>query len=494
VAALEELVAGAPAGERLPSVRELMARHGAGPWTVQRAIASLSARGLVEARPGRGTFVAARAAVRSPDPSWQAVPLGARTIDADALETLLRPAPPDAFVLSSGYLPLDLQPASALGAALARAARRPGAWDRVPLAGIAGLRAYFAAAAGASPGDVLICPGGQAALAACFRGLAAPGAPVIFETPTYLGALTVARASGLVPVPVPADADGVRPDLLADALAASGARLVYLQPVFANPHGATLAAARRAEVLEAARAAGAFIIEDDAFRDIALGGETPRAGGAAGGGAVAAGEAARAGGGAVAGREVPRAAGGGGEAARSRATARLGAAVVPPPLFADDPDGHVVHVRSLTKPSAPGLRIAALIARGPAGARLRAARLVEDLYVAGPVQEAALELVGTPAWRAHLKRLRTELRVRRDALAAAMDWRGSLPQGGFNLWLPIEGDDRDLAQRAAAAGVVISPGRPFFAAEPTGSFIRLTYASEPPDRLAQAAERLRELL
>ncbi|MDA0161460.1 PLP-dependent aminotransferase family protein [Solirubrobacter ginsenosidimutans] len=435
-----EVAAGSP-GDRLSSVRELMARHQAGPATVQRAIAALVARGVVEARPGRGTFVAPRVAPAAADTSWQTVALGARAIDADALETLLRPPAEDAFVLSSGYLPADLQPTAALGAALARAARRPGAWDRVPPEGIAPLRAYFAAEVGAAPGEVLICPGGQAGLAACLRGLAAPGAPVVVEAPTYLGALAAARAQGLVPVPVPADERGIRPDLLADALERSGARLVYLQPVFANPHGATLDNARRAAVLEVVRAAGAFLIEDDAFRELAI-------------------------------------------------------ATAPPPLFGEDPDGHVVHVRSLTKPAAPGLRISAVIARGPALARLRAARIVEDLYVPGPMQEAALELVGTPAWRAHLRRLRRVLRERRDALATAWGQPVRLPQGGMNLWVALEPgiDDRDVAQRAAAAGVIVSPGRPFFAGEPPGPFLRLTYASEPPDRLATAVERLRPLL
>lgn len=445
-ATLEAEVAVSAPGERLPSVRELMARHRAGPATVQRAIADLAARGLVEARPGRGTFVAARSEPRVPDPSWQAVPLGARSIDADALARLLRPPSPDALVLSSGYLPADLQPTALLGGALARAARRPGAWDRVPLEGISGLRAYFAAEAGAAPGDVLVTPGGQAALAACFRGLAAPGAAVIVESPSYLGALVAARAQGLRPVPVPADAHGIRPDLLADALATSGARVVYLQPVFANPHGATLAPGRRAEVLEAVRAAGAFIVEDDAFRDLALG----------------------------------------------PARGRRGAAVVPPPLFADDQDGHVVRIRSLTKASAPGLRIAAVIARGPAAARLRAARIVEDLFVTGPLQEAALEIVGAPAWRAHLRRLRTVLAERRDALVAAVPVPVVVPEGGMNLWVPLPPgtDDVDLAQRAAAAGVLVQPGRPFFAAEPPGPFLRLTFAAEPPERLAEGARRL----
>ena len=106
-----------------------MARHRVGPATVQRAIGELAARGLVDARPGRGTFVAPRAAPRAPDTSWQAVPLGARSIDADALETLQHVPPPGTLVLSSGYLPADLQPTAALGAALARAgaaARRVG--------------------------------------------------------------------------------------------------------------------------------------------------------------------------------------------------------------------------------------------------------------------------------------------------------------------------------------------------------------------------------
>lgn len=435
-------MAASPPGARLPSVRELMARHRAGPATVQRVIATLAARGLVEARPGRGTFVAARPEPVAPDPSWQSVPLGARSIDADALVTLLRPPAADALVLSSGYLPADLQPTALLGAALARAARRPGAWDRVPLEGLSGLRAYFAAEAGATAGDVLITPGGQAALAACFRGLAAPGAAIVVESPTYLGALVTARAQGLHPIPVPADAHGIRPELLADALATSGARVVYLQPLFANPHGASLARERRAQVLDAVGAAGAFIVEDDAVRDLALGPPPP------------------------------------------------------PPLFADDPDGHVVHIRSLTKASAPGLRIAAVTARGPAAARLRAARIVEDLFVTGPLQEAALEVVGAPAWRAHLRKLRKVLTERRNALVAALPGPVNVPDGGINLWMPLppDTDEQHLVQRLGAANVIVSPGRPFFAAEPPGPFLRLTYAAEPPDRLAEGARRVSEAL
>ena len=81
--ALSKICAGSLAvaepGARLPSVRELTARHQASPVTVAEAVRQLVAEGLIEARPGRGTFVAARAATsrRAPDLSWQTVALGA---------------------------------------------------------------------------------------------------------------------------------------------------------------------------------------------------------------------------------------------------------------------------------------------------------------------------------------------------------------------------------------------------------------------------------
>lgn len=452
-AALEAEAAARRPGERLPSVRELMAAHGVGPGTVQRAVAALAARGVLEARPGQGTFVAEAApvpapAAAAPDLAWQSVALGPRPEGSEALEDFIRPfdpVAPEVLVLSTGYLPADLQPLGALTQALGRAARRPGAWDRVPPAGIAPLRAWFAAQAGGGveTGDVTICSGGQAALTACFRGLAAPGAPVLFESPTYIGALVAARAAGLDPVPVPTDAGGLRPDLLADALERTRARLVYAQPTFANPTGTTLAAGRRAEILEAVRAAGAFLIEDDPFRALAIDGEPP------------------------------------------------------PPLAAADQHGHVVGIHSLTKASSPGLRIAGLSARGPAGVRLRQSRVIDDLFVAGPLQEAAIELVGAPAWRRHLRRLGAALRERRDALAGAVDehlgpGRHVLPRGGVHLWVALDPheDDAALVARAARAGVVVSSGRRYFPAEAPGPHLRLTYGGAPPARLAEGVRLL----
>ncbi|RGC69333.1 putative HTH-type transcriptional regulator YdcR [Micromonospora sp. MW-13] len=434
-------------GARLPSVRELTARHQASPVTVTEAIRQLVAQGLIEARSGRGTFVAARPDERrAPDLSWQTVALGPRPAGEEEMQALLALPPAGAIALSGGYLDADLQPAAALGAALTRAARQPAAWQRGPVEGREDLRAWFARESGGGlrAEDMVICPGGQAALSSALRGLTAPGDTVLVESPTYLGALAAARAAGLRVVPVPADADGVLPDQLAAAFARTGARLFYCQPLHANPHGATLAGHRRAEVVGVVRHSGAFLIEDDYARDLTIDGEAP------------------------------------------------------PPLAADDPDGHVVYLRSLTKSAAPGLRVAAIGGRGPAGARLRAARLLDDFFVAGPLQQATLEFVTAPAWARHRRALRTALRTRREALLTALRRQlpelvpPAVPRGGLHLWsrLPDGTDDVALAAAAAAEGVIVFPGRPWHAAEPPAPHLRLTYAAAPAELMDEAVDRL----
>ncbi|MFI6078715.1 PLP-dependent aminotransferase family protein [Actinoplanes sp. NPDC051343] len=237
------------------------------------------------------------------------------------------------IAFNGGYLHPSLQPDRALGSALGRAARRPGAWERPPLEGVTTLRSWFArqAGEGLTAANALITAGGQAALNTALHALVAPGAPLLVESPTYPGALAAARASGIRPIPVPTDDDGVRADLLEEAFAATNARAFYCQPLFHNPTGAVLAAERRRQIMEISHNAGAFIIEDDYARHLGHGGP------------------------------------------------------VAAPLIADDPFGVVVHINSLTKPNSPSLRVAALIARGPVMERLRAIQVVTSFFVSRPL-------------------------------------------------------------------------------------------------------------
>jgi DNA-binding transcriptional MocR family regulator len=448
--------------EKLPSSRELVTRYQVSPVTVSRAIATLAAEGLVVSRPGAGVFrsTARRAVPAARDTSWQEVTLSAdpgaapeRAVDAGGVMATLAYAEPGVIDLNSGYLHPTLQPEQLLAAALSRAARRPGSWSRPPLEGLTELRAWFARdiAADLAASDVLIAAGGQSALTTALRSLAAPGSPVLVESPTYPGLLAIARAAGLRPVPVPVDADGVRTDLLADAFAVTGARLFVCQPLFQNPTGAVLSPERRGQVRDIARAAGAFVIEDD-FAERLVHADAP---------------------------------------------------ALPPPMAAGDHDGVVVHIRSLTKPTSPSLRVAALAARGPAFARMRAVQAVDSFFVPRPLQEAALELIAAPGWPRHLRSLAAALQHRRTTLAAAVEalrpglLPRRLPYGGYHLWLRLpDGCDPDaLTAAARREGVAVTPGAPYFTAEPPAPHIRLSYThTENLDQLTDGARRLHHAL
>ncbi|MGO9080104.1 MAG: PLP-dependent aminotransferase family protein [Streptosporangiaceae bacterium] len=443
LAQVEQLVSALPAQSRLPSYRELQQRYRLSPATVQRLLAEMARRGLVVTRPGSGTYTAPRrAAARPADVSWQTLALGSRAGLGPDLERLVDLPPPGALALTSGFLDEQLQPLGLLAAAASRAGRRPQGWSRLPLQGLPELRGHLAAEIGGSHAaeHVLITSGGQAALSAVFRHLCAPGDPVIVESPTYIGVLAAARAAGLMLIPVPGDRDGVLPDALDDALTRTRARLAYLQPRYANPAGTVLAPARREAVLAAVARAGAFLVEDDWMRDLDLGAPSP------------------------------------------------------PPLASADADGHVIYLRSLTKPVAPGLRVAGLAARGPVLARLRRGRISDDLFVAPVLQQIAVDVLTAPGWPRHLGSVRRALRERRDALVATIASQlpgcvlENVPAGGVHVWLrlPDRCSDADVTVAAAARGLAVTAGRASFPGEPPGSYLRLSYAAAEPAALVRA--------
>jgi DNA-binding transcriptional MocR family regulator len=230
-------------------------------------------------------------------------------------------------------------------------------------------------------------------------------------------------------VPVPVDTGGIQLDELATAFSQTGSRALYCQPLFHNPTGAVLAEDRRDQLLAIAASAGAFVIEDDFARLLA--------------------------------HRSP----------------------VPLPLASRDRDGRVIYVSSLTKATSANLRIGALIARGPVAERLRNLRLVDDFFASRLLQETALELVESPGWMRHLQALSLALLTHCTALVQSVSRNlpttgvEQIPTGGMSLWLRLRDgiDDSKVAAAAERAGVLVMPGRPFYAAEPPGSHLRLSF-------------------
>jgi DNA-binding transcriptional MocR family regulator len=458
-----------PAGARVPTHRELVRRFGVSATTVAHALSLLTQRGLIESRPGAGAFrTEARPAPPSGDTSWQQAALDStgpgepdgdreprieRRFDAGPMLTTLATVHPDVVDLNGGYLHPELQPRRMLAAALSRAARRAEAWDRPAPGGLPELRDWFASdiGGGLSRHDVLICGAGQNALATALRALARPGDPVVVESPGYPGTTAAAHAAGLRTVAVPLDGEGLHAGHLDTALARTGARVVVLQPVFQNPTGRSTSAARGREVRRIARRHGAFVLEDDFARHLAH----PDAG------------------------------------------------PLPPPLIADDPDGVVVHIRSLTKATSANLRVGALAARGPVVSRLRAALIIDTLLVPAPLQHTALEVVTAPGWRRGLAALSAALRHRRDIAVDAVTATfgpaalAHRPTGGFHLWVALPGqvDSERFTAAALAHGVCLTPGARYQPGGEGAAHVRLSYVAAPaPADLDRAIRRLDAVL
>jgi DNA-binding transcriptional MocR family regulator len=452
VEALRSWIAAAPPGAQLPSTRVLAAEHGAGPVTVQKALRQLAALGLVESRPGVGTFVRPVRASRPADHSWQTAALGPVRGRSAGLSSTQRAPAPDAIRLHSGYPAPELLPQRQVRAALARAARAEVALTSAPAAGLPELQAWFAgrvaaaAAAGVTPPaprDALVVAGSQSGLSSVFRALVGAGRPLVVESPTYWGAILAAEQTGVVLVPVPSGPEGPDPDEVERALATTGARAFYAQPTFANPTGAQWTSETAQQVLDVVRRRGAFLVEDDWAHD-------------------------------------------------------LGIDAAPSPVVGHDHDGHVVYVRSLTKSVSPALRVAAVVARGPARERILADRAAESMYVSGVLQAAALDVVTQPAWTTHLRQMHQQLRMRRDLLLECLSTSApelhvdTVPRGGLNLWarLPDGMDAAQLARACELRGLLIAPGNEWFPAEPSGPFVRLNFSAEDPARFPDAARIL----
>jgi DNA-binding transcriptional MocR family regulator len=448
-AAIMAEIKGRAPGALLPSVRELQKRYQVSPVTVTKALSLLKRQGVIYVRPGQGAFLVESVRLRADhDVSWQSLVLGARV--ANALEDHMAAVPPDEIAFNAGYLSADLQPLKELRRYSTTAASRAAAWGQIPTEGLAELRTWFAEETGAGyrSHDVVITHGGQSALSTIFRAIARPGAAILVESPTYLGALAAAQGAGLRAFPVPIDEHGVRPGDLEAAFAATGAVAFYCQPLHANPSGVTLSLSRRAAVIEAVAAANAFVIEDDSTRYLHF----------------APGE--------------------------------------PAPTLASLDPSRVVLIRSMTKPTVPSLRVAAIICKGPIRERVKSIRVSEDMFTGGFAQELLLELVSSASWPRHLARLREALAEKCDiATRLAAERLGEQfevrrPGGGLHLWvkLPEALDENEFVAQAVRRQVHISPGEIWFPAERPAGYVRLSYGGVSIGEMDQAFSVLAENL
>ena len=109
--------------------------------------------------------------------------------------------------------------------------------------------------------QVMIVSGSQQALDIAARVLLDPGAPAWVEEPGYWLIPRILKANGCKAIPVPVDSEGL--NVNAGIKLQREARAAFVSPSHQYPLGVTMSATRRFQLLEWARKAGSWIIEDD---------------------------------------------------------------------------------------------------------------------------------------------------------------------------------------------------------------------------------------
>jgi GntR family transcriptional regulator/MocR family aminotransferase len=440
-------------GDRLPPSRELADSLTVSRISVVNAYAELRDAGLLEAHPGRGTFVTGvpDSAAHHADP--RALPSVAANPIAQSMHRLA--GRPGIIAFSGGSPAEEFLPVAAIRRSIDAVLERDGAaavaYEETE--GYPPLRAIvseYSASLGirCTPEQVLITGGCQQALDLAVQALLSEGDTLLTTSPTYLGMLDITRIRRVGVIGVPVDEQGMRVDNLERIIEAHRPRLIFVAPTHHNPTGTVMPLHRRRQLLRIAADAEIPILEDGVYLELGYGGE------------------------------------------------------IPPPLKALDEHGIVIYASGFSKIVLPGTRIGYLIAEGPSWERTLRVKQAADICTPGLNQRAMHHFLQSGALVGHLDRVRRACRERRDiALDAARrhlppGTRWQEPSGGVYLWIELPHHGPTAAELYVGAiqhGVAFAIGAMFYPdlSDPGSAyFIRLNFAAQPPDQIEEGIRRL----
>ena len=362
---------------------------------------------------------------------------------------------PDLISFAGGFPDPETFPRERIAALLQEfaAGEELSAFQYAPTRGLAGPLDAFAdrleRLQGRRPADdeLLITSGAIEALELIGKSYLDPGDVVVVEGPTYLGAIQAFRSFEATLAAVALDEHGLEVDELERQLEAGlRPKLLYAIPDHQNPAGVSLAADRRAPLVELARRYGFLIVEDVAYRELGFTGETL------------------------------------------------------PSLWSLGPDV-VVQAGTTSKTFCPGVRLGWAVGPAEIAAQLIAAKQLTD-QCAGALGQRLFEESSRRGWiDEQLTRSRALYRRKGERMLAALQrslppgaqW--TTPQGGFFSWLTLPGvDSVELAHRAVAHRVGIVPGTLFFPDGRGADMVRLSFSLVDDARIDEGIAKLGALL
>jgi DNA-binding transcriptional MocR family regulator len=440
------------AGDRLPSIRQLVVQHSVSISTVQQAYHQLEMENLIEARPKSGYFVSlptqtptlpatSRPAQRPMEVSqWQ-----------DVLDVLLTKDGVDTIQLQHAMPNMSEPTLKPLLKKMSDLTRHHVAMS-LPYGDIKGtsiLReqiAKLAISSGCSlhPDDIVVTSGCQEALSVCLRAVTEPGDIIAVESPSFYGSMQAIKGANLKAIEIPTHSEtGLSLQALELALEQWPIKAIMVTPTCNNPMGYCMPETSKKQLYQLAQSYDISIIEDDIYGDISY--------------------------------QLPR----------------------PKTIKSFDEDGRVLLCSSFSKTVAPGVRVG-WIAPGRYRDKVTHVKYVSSSMCPTLPQLAIAEFIKSGGYNRHTRRIRLLYKQGRDHLIENIkryfpkDTRISFPQGGYILWVELNKcyDTVKLASQCKDGNVSIAPGILFSATGKFRSCMRLNFSEQTEVEREQGIRQL----
>lgn len=444
-----------PPGSLLPSERKLASQLEVNRSTVILAYEELRAIGIIESRSGGGTRVSTHKWGATPvhTPNWHRYVEGGNFLPNVPFLRRIREALQQNEQLidfASGDLASELMPNKEIKILLSEhpfsehlSYDDPQGYIPLREALVPFLKEYRGIHTTAS--SILITSGSQQSLYLITQCLLAPGDAVAIEDPSYCYSLPMFQSAGLRLFRLPVDHKGIQPDDVKSLYKKHRIKMIFINPNFQNPTGIRLDPERRKQLLEVAGLLGIPIVEDDPFSLTSYDG------------------------------------------------------VPPMPLKSHDELGSVIHIGSLSKTVASGLRIGWMVAPNSVVGRLADARQQMDFGLSVIPQRIATQFLQSPYFEPHIDRLRMNLLFKRDLLIAALNKElpesitFNIPQGGLHLWCKVipAFSESKLLEECIRRGLVFVPGSVYGS---DADYVRFNFAKPKTEEIRSGIAKFAEAL
>lgn len=417
-------------GARMPSIREFASKHHVSRFTVVQAYDKLVAMGYLNSKLGSGFYVSARQNSQviadrnsnlygSVDVAW---------LLHNALEDRTSKMMPGAW-----WLPASWMEESGIQKALRSLSHNSGEFFTAygTAAGYLPLRELLQArlssiGVAAKTSQIVLTSGVTHAMDLITRYFVHPGDAVLVDDPGFFILFGGLRSFGAKIVGVPWNHDGPDIATMEALIKEHRPRIYFTNTILHNPTGVSISQSVAYRMLQLAEKYDMILVEDDIYGDFHPG-------------------------------KITR-------------------------LATLDQLDRVIYVSSFSKTLSASLRVGYFACKPALAEGLCNMKLLTGLTTSEVSERVIYQLLSGGYYRKHLDKLRTRLQQARTATIARLEALGFTtyiePEGGMFIWVKLHDttDMTQLAEQAAACGLMLAPGNVFSPNQEPSAWLRFNVA------------------